>query len=796
MCGHPADLPLLGGVKGRAMSGSERGWYGTRSRAVRSASGGAVAALVLAVGCAPPGGGKAALVAPDPVRMAVVRPFETDLDGVSMFALGGDNTPPLREIPQIVDGEPLEGWGERTREGRWALWPRATLAIDRLDDRPFHVVIRARGEGTTVGQIIEITTGGSRLGEFEIPAEAAWTAIAAPIRPRAPGRTGLSFEFRRSPRLRWSDVNARGAVMLVEAIAAVPVDVAPTPEAAERAAAESGEPAERGARIELAGDGGISFRGPSVLIVPVSSPDRLAVDVEVSPDADLDRAVVGYRFDPLGPGPSVVDVRAPVVETSIHGSPEQLRGRLRAVQLRDRIGISQLTVDPGGDRVAGTAKFYAHPPRSPGPRTPPIQDEPPGGSEGGVGEPEQGAGALPDVVLVLLGAARQSHLSCYGYLRDTTPNIDRLATASVGFTNAFSPHPYALASIPTILTGVSFVDHRVTAPDDRIGDEVATLAEILADNGYRTAGVTAGPWLRRSGCDEGYEELLEIEEDPGRPEAETAAVAVEEAIGVLDEGGDRPLHLLVDLAAPTFPYDPPAAWDIFRDPTYVGPLGQDPSTIEDLLAGRFRPGRSDRRQLVGYYDGALHAVDAAVGRLLEALRRRPRWDRTLVVVTAAHGAELLDHGTVSDDQLYDTSLRVPLLIRPPSSVVSFADRDRLVTLEDVVPTVLGAAGIDAGVPLAGVDVLQRAESPGAGVDRWFVARSPGEAPSYALRTVRWKAIFGPGGTVRLFDVRTDPGEERNLQRYHPDLALGLAALARTEALRPGALGGTAPSDER
>ena len=74
----------------------------------------------------------------------------------------------------------------------------------------------------------------------------------------------------------------------------------------------------------------------------------------------------------------------------------------------------------------------------------------------------------PDIVLIVLDAARADHFGAYGYLRQTSPNIDQLAENSLLFENVYATAPYTQSSMATMLTGLSFVQHGVTAREHRL----------------------------------------------------------------------------------------------------------------------------------------------------------------------------------------------------------------------------------------------------------------------------------------------------------------------------------------
>ena len=116
-----------------------------------------------------------------------------------------------------------------------------------------------------------------------------------------------------------------------------------------------------------------------------------------------------------------------------------------------------------------------------------------------------------DIVLIVLDAARLDHFGCYGYGRDTTPNIDRLAEEGLVFTNAFATASYTACSVPTMVSGLSFLEHGATNRRRVLDENVTTLAESLQQQGYKTSCYSANPnhSIRRGlgqGCDT-FEEL-------------------------------------------------------------------------------------------------------------------------------------------------------------------------------------------------------------------------------------------------------------------------------------------------
>jgi arylsulfatase A-like enzyme len=146
--------------------------------------------------------------------------------------------------------------------------------------------------------------------------------------------------------------------------------------------------------------------------------------------------------------------------------------------------------------------------------------------------------------------------------------------------------------------------------------------------------------------------------------------------------------------------------------------------------------------------------------VLAALAKRPRWNNTVVLVVSDHGEAFLEHGrTEHNSTVFDEMLHVPFILRlPPAFHLPVNPAlDQLVTLADIVPTLLATAVIEPDPDLAGINLLRESGGRGSG-SRYFVARTTGDSPIYALRSPRWKLMLAGSGQGALFDLERDPGE--------------------------------------
>lgn len=378
----------------------------------------------------------------------------------------------------------------------------------------------------------------------------------------------------------------------------------------------------------------------------------------------------------------------------------------------------------------------------------------------------------PDILLIILDAARADHFGSAGYERDTTPNMDRLAAESLVFERAYSECPNTFCSIPNLISGVSFMDLGTALHGKRIPDEVTTLAEHVLPLGYRTVGLTANP--NNSASRNSHQGFDHFERLWGaHRQAELAARLIEET------PDDQPLYLQLHLLPPHEPYNPREAFDIFTDPGYRGPVHPEMG-LRRYKRGLATFSPTDLEQLIALYDGNLRMADDAVEEVLQAMKRHRRWDEALVLVTSDHGEAFGEHGTFQHSStVFDEMLHVPFILRLPGGEIPAAvDTSRPVALADGVPTLLGYLGLEPPPEAWGIDLLA-APTP-ATEERYLYHRtSHRKRPLLAIRDARWKAITGRGmRTTMLFDLEADPDERNNLAHVRPDLFSGLALRLR------------------
>ena len=405
-------------------------------------------------------------------------------------------------------------------------------------------------------------------------------------------------------------------------------------------------------------------------------------------------------------------------------------------------------------------------------------------------------GRRPDIVLITLDAARPDHSSCYGYDRPTTPNIDRLSEESMVFTNVFALVPNTMRSVPTMITGLSFLNHQVTEDDSTLPDEATTLAEYLREAGYAAVCFSANPNnSRATGDDQGYDEFFELWTEVPRTVSRKPDYLTQKALEWLAGFDDsKPLHLQLHFVPPHAPYEPAPEFDLFTDPAYDGWCDGTPRTLRQIDKAIRVADEADLAQITALYDGNLRAADHSVAQVLDALRGRDRWKDTVVLVTSDHGEAFVEHRRMlHNNAVFDEMLRVPFILRLPGGRhPDGVDLDRFATLADLTPTLLAATSVQPTATLDGTDLLRPEAAPDSAI---ILTRTAHHYPLRALRTPRWKLVLTTSGQAQLYDLASDPREHKNVGFENLPTLVGLGQLLTQRLAAQPSLAGTRSTTE-
>lgn len=364
----------------------------------------------------------------------------------------------------------------------------------------------------------------------------------------------------------------------------------------------------------------------------------------------------------------------------------------------------------------------------------------------------------PDVILITLDTTRMDRIGSYGFEDETTPYLDSLAKSGIRFRRAWSTASWTLPAHASFLTGkyphrhgAHFCGKEGGVGLDQVVGEIGerfqvgrlpeheiTLAEMLAEKGYKTAAFVGGPWLTPPfGLLQGYEvQDAGISTLGGREAGEISAAA---NAWIASVPRNRPIHLMLNYFDPHDPYAPPREY----------------RSTESGLAG------IDRE--IALYEGEIRYMDWQIGKVFDALRAADRFEGALIVVVSDHGELFQEHGLTKHGYwLYEDLIRIPLVVRFPGGARAGEVVDEVFSGVDLLPLIARETGLTLPNDIDGVEVGDRLvavsefhqnptikEVRGTQVDRDLVA----------VMRWPWKLIISSGGESELYRLDIDPEEK-------------------------------------
>jgi arylsulfatase A-like enzyme len=409
----------------------------------------------------------------------------------------------------------------------------------------------------------------------------------------------------------------------------------------------------------------------------------------------------------------------------------------------------------------------------------------------------------PNVVLIVVDSLRADALGPQGSQPSVSPRIDRLAAEGLRFERAIAPASWNLPSLSSLVTSTYPWVHGQGAPASAQAD-VATLAEACSRAGYRTGAFAEVTWPL---LERGFGSFQNTAGSDlfGDPRGNSAARTFGAALDWMRKDESQPFFLLVHTyEVHSYFLGKPAdhAFAQKEMPGYQGPFREwgirdfskpaGPQVVEALMKAT----PDDLAYVRALYRGAVAELDAEVGRFADALAKDGLDGRTVVVLTSTNGEGFRpDLGRVHHGgRLQDDVLHVPLFLRWPGHVAPGASGALVGTL-DLAPTVLRLAGLPdeplfAGRPLVAADtsLLSRFHGPRFHVrdlpQQPLVAeeatfrmlpsgqREAAKAPELALYS-EWAALIADGDRLQLYDLKADPGQEKDLAAERPEVTKAL-----------------------
>ena len=349
-----------------------------------------------------------------------------------------------------------------------------------------------------------------------------------------------------------------------------------------------------------------------------------------------------------------------------------------------------------------------------------------------------------NVVLITIDTLRADHLGCYGYKQIKTPNIDGLAADGARFERAFAAVPVTLPSHTSMLTGTyPMLSGIHDFSGNRLSPLQPTMASVLKQAGYQTGAVIAAAVLdSRFGLNQGFDfyydhfEFSRLDEANLDEMERPGNVVADVALDWLAKNSQKKFFLWMHLYDPHFPYHPPEPYS--------------------------------REYAAQPYDGEIAFADAQVGRLIQFLKEKGIYQNTVIVLAGDHGESLGEHGEKTHGFfIYNATMHVPLIIRLPEQAAARTVADP-VSLVDLMPTVLGAVGVEIPSQVQGHSLLS--ELRGGQVESVRDRVLYGETFLPRIH-FNWSELRGSENAKyhfidaprpELYDLAKDPGEVHNL----------------------------------
>ena len=398
----------------------------------------------------------------------------------------------------------------------------------------------------------------------------------------------------------------------------------------------------------------------------------------------------------------------------------------------------------------------------------------------------------PNIILLSADTLRADHLSCYGYFRKTSPNIDAFAKNSVLFQNAISQAPTTLPAHMSIFTSLTPLVHlckidpsNANKGDNinninfkkfnilRLDEKIATLPLLLKENGYLTLGLNEGGGVAGSlGFDKGFD-TYRLWRDLCKPMSglEDVRKAIQES-----KEKKKPLFLFLHNYICHSPYlrSPPQ----FRRKFLAEKVAGLPFSENDLRTADTSPFSEDEvfwknvdlsnpqhlKYIISLYDGGISYEDYIFGKVVEILKKEKFYDNSIIILLSDHGEEFYEHLGKGHGRLYIEQLHVPLIIKFPGNKFGARVIHEWVRTMDVMPTLFDFLNIKIKNMIQGISFSPLIT--GRGGYSPLIISCNIKAGFDTVRFIKESYVYSSENTKttkdQLFNIEKDPLEKNNL----------------------------------
>jgi arylsulfatase A-like enzyme len=432
---------------------------------------------------------------------------------------------------------------------------------------------------------------------------------------------------------------------------------------------------------------------------------------------------------------------------------------------------------------------------------------------------------------VLIIHADQHRIDCIGAYKNSdikTPHIDNLAKEGVLYHNSFCTLPVCTPSRYSLLSGMYVHEHKGWTNHSTLNPDIETFPDLLKNAGYKTKAI-GKMHFAPTYLDVGFEEMILAEQDgPGRwdddyhkdlmkndlvdindledqrqeyrknaPEEYwksfgTASTNLPDAfystnwianhaIETLEKWDESGNMLMIGFIKPHHPFDPPGKWVGIYDPDSLellpGWIEKPISHDTDQNPGYFTNAELDEdalRKSMAHYYASITQIDFEIGRMIKLLKDRGVYDNTIIIYTSDHGEHLgYHHQILKGGYLYESIMKVPLIIKFPKSQYAGTENYELISNIDVAPTILKTIGLKIPESMSGHDLTDNS------FNREYIYAHAWFGDQAMARSKKYKLILKRTGESLFFNLETDPFEMTDLfddSNYQDEIRSHLQAI--------------------
>jgi arylsulfatase A-like enzyme len=412
----------------------------------------------------------------------------------------------------------------------------------------------------------------------------------------------------------------------------------------------------------------------------------------------------------------------------------------------------------------------------------------------------------PSIILISIDTLRKDHLPVYGYGGVSTPNLNRLAKDSMVFDNCFSTSPWTLPSMASMLTGNYPTVHNCgLSKKVRINSSLDTIQSILKKQKYTNLAFIGNPILaERLGYSEDFDYFFIYHQRyreffPPKvcdtydnflklfgwfvplDRRDTTGWVEKEVLYNLPQVKERPIFMWIHYLDPHSPYTPPERF-----------LPGTSGWIEEDLKEKELDFNEGLINMIRHYDWEIDYVDYSIGNIFSQLKEMDIFNDSLIIITADHGEEFIEHGCLGHGQSqYQDQTRIPLIIKPPAGFdYKRGQFKSYCSLIDIPRTILSFLDIEDDYSFSGKNLFQIVKEEGlikeeiaeeTGIDKGrdmlteFIAYKfrPGKIESEDQKSIysdNYHLIYDfMDSSVQLYNLQRDPYEQKDISDEMPEL---------------------------